>query len=203
MEAAECIFLWLRNDSPTGVTFEWRLREWMRCICVKKELERSAEKKPSRYRGKAMRGMENFPLYLPTHPGLHPNTKGREELPQGLMQGHRRDLYGQNLCARVCTRQILCKEFGLLSAWNLNKAWYCTKWRRVLCEVQLLARATLLGLLSSHHSFQQPKNRLKWHCFLGTRNIKLQAIPGMCLFSCEKALNKEQGQQKGCQSTNR
>lgn len=26
MEAAKCIFLWLRNDSPTGVTFEWRLR---------------------------------------------------------------------------------------------------------------------------------------------------------------------------------
>lgn len=162
MEAAKCIFLWLRNDSPTGVTFEWRLRGWMRCICVKEELERSAEKKPSRYRGKAMWGMENFPLYLPTHPGLHPNTKGREGLPQGLMQGHWPDQYGQNLCARVCTRQILCKEFGLLSAWNLNKAWYCTKWRRVLCEVQLPAKATLLGLLSFNSPRADQNGIVSW-----------------------------------------
>lgn len=49
MEAAECILLWLRNDSPTGVTFKWRLKGWMRSICVKEELERSAERKPSRY----------------------------------------------------------------------------------------------------------------------------------------------------------
>lgn len=63
----------------------------------------------------------------------------------------------------------------------------------------------LLGQLSAHRSFQQPMSRLKWHCFLGTQIIKLQAIPGMCLFSLfsEKASNKEQGQQKGCQSTNR
>lgn len=63
----------------------------------------------------------------------------------------------------------------------------------------------LLGRLSSHRSFQQLMSRLKRHCFLGTQNIKLQAIPGMCLFSLfsEKASNKEQGQQKGCQSTNR
>lgn len=42
-EAADCIFLRLRKDYPTGVTFKWRLKGGMRCICVKEELERSAE----------------------------------------------------------------------------------------------------------------------------------------------------------------
>lgn len=47
------------------------------------------------YRGKAMQGMENCPLYLPTHPGLHPNTKGREGSDAGPLA---RPVWAEPLC---------------------------------------------------------------------------------------------------------
>lgn len=61
------------------------------------------------YRGKATWGMENCPLYLPTHPGLHPNTKGRE---------------GSDWCratGQTCMGRTLC--MSLYEADPLQRIW--------------------------------------------------------------------------------
>lgn len=103
MEAAECIFLWLRNDSPTGVTFEWRLRGWMRCTCVKEELKRSAEKKPSRYiQRKSHSGHGELPSLLTNTPWDTSQYKGERRATPGSDAGPlARPVWAEPLCTSL------------------------------------------------------------------------------------------------------